>query len=61
MPRAVRNLDFSAGGSGGSNEDVYVPESLNNRVYNSGEHSGGSYYKGNEEIPDLKNDTQTHG
>ena len=58
MPKAARNLDFSAGGSGGSNEDV--PESPNNKEYNSSEHSDGNYYKENEEIPDLKNDTQTH-
>ena len=53
MPRAVRNLDFSAEGSGGSNEDVYVPQPTN-----SGEYSGVNYYGGNEVIFDLNNDSQ---
>ena len=48
MPKATKKLDFSAGGSGESNEDVYVP----------GKYTDGSYYQGNEEFPDLNNDTQ---
>ena len=49
MPRVERNLDFSAGGSEESNEDMYVLS----------EYDGGSYYQRNDEFPDLNNDT--HG
>ena len=48
MPRVARNLDFSAGDSGESNEDVYIPN----------EYTDGSYYQGNKEFPDLNNDTR---
>ena len=47
MPIGAKNLNFCEGGSGESNEDVYVP----------GEYTGGSYYQGNKEFPDLNNDT----
>lgn len=50
MPRAARNLNFSVGESGWSDEDVYALESPNNKEFNYGEPIGDRYF------PDLNND-----